>query len=84
MGRALLVAAVAAGLKVVARLYRERLPYQTGNTGLWSLPPFLVTAVLKAGKAQQLLLLIGFSCLPNPLSCSPSIKEAYLGAVCPW
>lgn len=82
MGRALLVVAVAAGLKVVARLYRERLPYQTGNTGLWSLPPTPGHSSSQ-GRKSSAVNTHWFSSPPNPLSCSPSIKEACLGAACP-
>lgn len=81
MGRALLVAAVAAGLKVVARLYREKLPYQTGNTGLWSLP-HTPGHSSSQGRKSSAATTHWVLCPPNPLSCSLSIKEACLGAVC--
>lgn len=82
MGRALLVAAEVAGLKVVARLYRERLPYQTGNTGLWSLPPTPGHSSSQ-GRKSSAATTHWVLCLPNPLSCSLSIKRACLRAVCP-
>ena len=82
MGRALLVAAEVAGLKVVARLYRERLPYQTGNTGLWSLPPTPGHSSSQ-GRKSSAATTHWVLCLPNPLSCSLSIKKACLRAVCP-
>lgn len=81
MGRALLLVAVAAGLKVVARLCRERLPYQTGNTGLWSLP--LTPGHSSSQGRKSSAVTAHWLLLPAwPSELLSSTQKACLGAVC--